>query len=40
MKYICNLCGKVIQEHDMTIHYSREILDLEIVAICQLFLEK
>jgi len=40
MKYICNRCGKVIQEHDVTIHYTKDSNGLEIVAVCQLCLEK
>ena len=40
MKYICNRCGKVIQEHDVTIHYTKGSDGLEIVAVCQLCLEK
>jgi predicted RNA-binding protein with PUA-like domain len=40
MKYICNGCSKVIQEHDVTIHYTTSSDGLEIVAICQLCLEK
>ena len=36
MKYICNRCGKVIQEHNVTIHYTTGDNGLEIVAICQL----
>jgi hypothetical protein len=40
MKYICNECGKVIQEHDVTIHYTKGSDGLEIVAACQLCLEK
>jgi DNA-directed RNA polymerase subunit RPC12/RpoP len=40
MKYICNRCGKVIQEHDVTIHYTKDSNGLEIVAICQHCLEK
>jgi predicted RNA-binding protein with PUA-like domain len=44
MKYICNRCGKVIQEHDVIIHYTKGSDGLEIVAICQLcvddYLEK
>jgi hypothetical protein len=44
MKYICNRCGKVIQEHDVTIHYTKGSSGLEIIAICQLcvddYLEK
>jgi predicted RNA-binding protein with PUA-like domain len=35
MKYICNRCEKVIQEHDTTIHYIKGSNGLEIVAICQ-----
>jgi ribosome-binding protein aMBF1 (putative translation factor) len=35
MKYVCNRCGKVIQEHDVTIHYTRGSSGLEILAICQ-----
>ena len=40
MKYICNGCSKIIQEHDVTIHYTTGSDGLEIVAICQLCLEK
>lgn len=40
MKYICNRCGKVIQEHDVTIHYTKGSDGLEIVAVCQQCLEK
>ena len=40
MKYICNPCGKVIQEQDVTIHYIKGYDGLEIVAVCQLCLEK
>ena len=40
MKYICNRCGKVIQEHDVTIHYTKGSDGLEIVAVCKLCLEK
>jgi len=40
MKYICNRCGKVIQEHDVTIHYTKGFDGLEIVALCQQCLEK
>ena len=40
MRYICNQCGEVIQEHDVTIHYTRGSSGLEIVAICQLCLER
>jgi len=39
MRYICNRCGKIIQEHDVTIHYTKGSDGLEIVAICQLCLE-
>jgi len=40
MKYICNRCGKVIQDHDVTIHYKRVSSGLEIVAICHLCLDE
>ena len=39
MKYICSGCGKVIQEHDVIIHYTKCSDGLEIVAICQLWLD-
>ena len=39
MKYICNRCGKVIQEHDVIIHYTKGSDGLGIVAICQLCLD-
>ena len=39
MKYICNGCGKVIQEQDVTIHYTKDSDGLEIIAICQLCLD-
>jgi len=39
MKYVCNRCGKVIQEHDVTIHYTKDSNGLEIVAICQMCLD-
>jgi len=39
MKYVCNRCGKVIQEHDTTMHYTKGSNGLEIVAICQLCLD-
>ena len=39
MKYICNRCGNVTQEHDVTIHYTKDSDGLEIVAICQLCLD-
>ena len=38
MKYICNGCGKVINGHDVTIHYTKGSDGLKIVAICQLCL--
>ena len=40
MKYICNRCDKVIQEHDTTIHYTKGSNGLEIVAICPSCLER
>jgi hypothetical protein len=44
MKYIYNQCGEVIQEHDVTIHYTKDLDGLEIVDVCKLcwkkFLEK
>jgi predicted RNA-binding protein with PUA-like domain len=40
MKYICNRCGKVIQEQDVIIHYTKGSDGLEIVAICQLCLDE
>ena len=40
MKYICNGCDKVIQEQDVTIHHTKGTDGLEIVAVCQLCLEK
>jgi hypothetical protein len=39
MRYICNRCGNVIQEQDVTIHYAKGSNGLEIVAICQLCLD-
>jgi predicted RNA-binding protein with PUA-like domain len=39
MRYICNGCGKVIQEHDVIIHYTKGSDGLEIVAVCQLCLD-
>ena len=39
MRYICNNCGKIVQEHDTTIHYTKGSNGLEIVAICQLCLD-
>ncbi|MDG6228701.1 MAG: hypothetical protein QCH96_01895 [Candidatus Thermoplasmatota archaeon] len=38
MRYICNQCGTVIQEHNVTTHYKTGPNGLEIVAICQLCL--
>jgi hypothetical protein len=40
MKYICNKCEKVVQEHDVTIHYTKSSNGFEIVAVCQQCLEK
>jgi len=40
MKYICNGCGKVIQDHDVTIHHTKGSNGLEIVAICHLCLDE
>jgi len=40
MKYICNQCGKVNQEQDVTIHYTKGSDGLEIVAVCKQCLEK
>ena len=40
MKYICNRCGKVTQEHDVTIEYTKGSDGLEIVAVCPLCLEE
>jgi hypothetical protein len=39
MKYICNNCDKVIQEHDVTIHYKETPNGQRIFAICQLCLD-
>jgi hypothetical protein len=39
MKYICNKCGNVIQDHDVTIHYLKDSNGLDIVVICQLCLD-
>jgi hypothetical protein len=39
MKYICNTCSTVSQEHDVTIHYTKCSNGFEIVAICQLCLD-
>ena len=35
MRYICNRCDKIVQEHDVIIHYTMGSNGLEIVAICQ-----
>ena len=40
MKYICNQCGNVTQEQDVIIHYTKGSSGLEIVAICQMCLDK
>jgi len=40
MKYICSGCGKVIQEHDITIHYTKGSDGFKIVAVCPSCLEK
>jgi len=40
MRYICNRCAKVFQANDITIHYTTDNNGLEIVAICQLCLDK
>ena len=40
MKYICNICDKVVQEHDTTIHYTKNSNGFEIVAVCQQCLDK
>jgi hypothetical protein len=40
MRYICNQCGKVIQEHDTIIHYTKGSNGLEIVTVCHLCLKK
>jgi predicted RNA-binding protein with PUA-like domain len=39
MRYICNRCGTVTQEHDVTIHYINRSTGLEIVAVCQICLD-
>jgi predicted RNA-binding protein with PUA-like domain len=39
MRYICSSCGKVTQEQDTTIHYTKGSSRFEIVAICQLCLD-
>ena len=40
MKYICNICAKVFQADDITIHYTTGANGLEIIAICLLCLDK
>ena len=40
MEYICNRCDKVVQEHDVTIHYPKNSNRFEIVAVCQQCLDK
>jgi hypothetical protein len=40
MKYICNICDKVVQEHDVIIHYKKDSNGFEIVAVCQQCLDK
>ena len=40
MRYICNICGDVVQEHDITIHYDKGSNGFEIVAICHQCLDK
>lgn len=40
MKYICSRCAKVFQADDITIQYKTGDNGLEIIAICQLCLEK
>ncbi|KYK21387.1 hypothetical protein AYK25_08210 [Thermoplasmatales archaeon SM1-50] len=40
MKYICNQCGNVTQEHDVIIHYTKGSDGLEIVVLCQLCLDE
>ena len=40
MKHICNVCGQVIQGHNVTIHYTKGSNGLEIVAVLQLCIEK
>jgi len=40
MNYICNMCGNIVQEHDVTIHYTKGSDGLEIVAVCNHCLEK
>lgn len=40
MKYVCNICSKVHQADDITIHYTKDVNGLEIIAICPSCLEK
>jgi hypothetical protein len=40
MRYICNICGNVVEEHDITIHHDNGSNGFEINAICQQCLEK
>jgi len=40
MNYICNICGNVVQEHDVTIHYKNGSNGIGIVAVCKDCLEK
>jgi len=40
MNYICNICGNVVQEHDVTIHYKKYSNGIGIVAVCKHCLEK
>ncbi len=34
MKFVCNLCGKVFQADEITIHYTTGANGLEIISIC------
>ncbi len=40
MKFVCNLCGKVFQADDITIHYTAGANGSETVAICKLCLDE
>ncbi|MBN1280395.1 MAG: hypothetical protein JXA00_01965 [Candidatus Thermoplasmatota archaeon] len=40
MKYVCNLCSKVVQADDITIHNTTGVNGLEVFAICPTCLEK
>jgi ribosome-binding protein aMBF1 (putative translation factor) len=40
VRYICNICGDVVQEHDGTIHYDKCSNGFEIVAVCHQCLDK